>query len=80
MVTGKKIKLQKQQAYVCRRQEKGRTRRRHSSFWMGLYGQNWINAFFECLEWVEKLINLILNKRAFYQRGLNAMKLIRQAF
>lgn len=77
---GKRIKLQKQQLYICRSKEKGRTRKRHSNFWIGLYGQNWINAFVECQEWIEKLMRLILNKRAFYQRGLNAMKLIKQAF
>ena len=33
---GKRTKLQGQEKYVCRLQETGRTRRRHSNFWVGL--------------------------------------------
>ncbi len=76
---GQRTQFQRQQQYVCRFQEKGRTRKRHSSFWIGLYGQNWIVAFHECQVWVEELINSIRNKQAFYRRGLRAMALIQQA-
>ncbi len=31
---GKRTKLQGQEKYVCRIQETGRTRRRHSNFWI----------------------------------------------
>lgn len=41
---GQRTQLQRQQLYVCRSQEKGRTRKRHSNFWIGLYGQNWIST------------------------------------
>ena len=37
---GQRTQLQRQQPYVCRSQEEGRTRKRHSSFWIGLYGHN----------------------------------------
>ena len=67
-------------SYICRQKETQRTRRRHSNFWIGLYGYNWIAAFHECQEWVEKLITSIRNKRTFYQRGLKAISLIEQAF
>lgn len=77
---GQRTLLQRQQTYVCRTQEKARTRKRHSSFWIGLYGQNWIFAFHECQVWVEELINSIRNKQAFYRKGLRAMALIQQAF
>jgi bifunctional pyridoxal-dependent enzyme with beta-cystathionase and maltose regulon repressor activities len=76
---GRRTQLQRQQPYVCRSQEKGRSRKRHSNFWMGLYGQNWIAAFHECQIWVEELINSIRNKQTFYRRGLQAMSLIQQA-
>lgn len=76
---GQRIQLQRQQPYVCRFQEKGRSRKRHSNFWIGLYGQNWIAAFHECQIWVEELMNSIRNKQTFYQRGLQAMSLIQQA-
>ena len=66
--------------YICRAKEPGRTRRRHSNFWVGLYGQNWLVAFHECQEWVEKFIASIRNKRTFYQRGLRAITLMEQGF
>jgi hypothetical protein len=65
--------------YICRPKEAARTRRRHSNFWLGLYGHNWIVAFHECQEWVEELITSIRNKRTFYQRGLKALTQIQQA-
>ena len=65
--------------YVCRAKETGRNRRRHSNFWVGLYGHNWIVAFHECQEWVEELLTSVRNKRTFYQRGLHALTLIQQA-
>jgi len=75
---GKRTKLQGQEKYVCRPQETGRTRRRHSNFWIGLYGENWLNTFDYCQEWVEEMLSLIRNKKSFYQRGLRAIKLIGQ--
>ena len=75
---GKRTQLQKQEKYVCRPQEPGRNRRRHSKFWIGLYGENWLSASECCREWVESMIGLVRNKRAFYQRGLKAIKLIEQ--
>ncbi len=66
-------------SYICRPKETGRTRRRHSNFWVGLYGHNWIVAFHECQEWVEELVTSIRNKRTLYQRGLKALTLIQQA-
>ena len=67
-------------SYICRQKETHRTRRRHSNFWIGLYGYNWIAAFHECQDWVEKLITSVRNKRAFYQRGVRAITLIQEAF
>ncbi len=75
---GQRIQLQRQQPYVCRSQEKGRTTKRHSNFWIGLYGQNWIVAWNECQVWVQEIIDFIRNKQTFYRRGLRAMALIQQ--
>ena len=75
---GKRTQLQGQEKYVCRPQEKGRTRRRHSKFWIGLYGENWLVALDCCQQWLESTISLVPNKRAFYQRGLRARKLMDQ--
>jgi hypothetical protein len=75
---GKRTQLQGQEKYVCRLSEPGRTRRRHSKFWIGLYGENWLIAHNCCWEWVESMIGLVRNKQPFYQRGLKAIKLIGQ--
>lgn len=77
---GQKIANLGQTHYVCRPQERDTTRRRHSNFWKGLYGENWLRTFSECQEWVEQFISTFGNKRPFYQRGLKAMRLIQQAF
>jgi hypothetical protein len=75
---GKRTQLQGQEKYVCRLSEPGRTRRRHSKFWIGLYGENWLIAHDCCWEWVESMIGLVRNKQPFYKRGLKAIKLIGQ--
>jgi hypothetical protein len=54
--TDKERALQNQESYICRTQEKSRTSKRHSNFWIGLYGQNWIVAWNECQAWVEELV------------------------
>ncbi|WP_290886049.1 hypothetical protein [Fischerella sp.] len=72
-------KIQQQESYICRTQEKNRNQKRHSNFWIGLYGQNWIVAWHSCQAWVEELVGSIRNKQAYYERGLKAMKLIQQA-
>jgi hypothetical protein len=66
-------------SYICRQKETHRTRRRHSNFWIGLYGHNWIAAFHLCQEWVAERLHLIRNKLPFYQRGLRAFNLIQQS-
>ncbi|MEG4108389.1 hypothetical protein [Microcoleus sp. S13_C5] len=73
---GKRTKLQGQEKYVCRLQETGRTRKRPSNFWIGLYGSNWLIAVDCCLEWVESMLSLVPNKNPFYQKGLKTIKLI----
>jgi hypothetical protein len=75
---GKRTQLQGQEKYVCRLKEPGRNRRRHSKFWMGLYGKNWLIALDCCQEWLESMMSLVPNSRAFYQRGLRAIKLMEQ--
>jgi len=75
---GQKTQLQGQQKYVCRPTETGRTRKRHSNFWIGLYGESWLVGFQACQLWVEEMLSLIANKRSFYQRGLRAINLIDQ--
>jgi hypothetical protein len=76
---GEKTSVLGKSPYICRQKEAGRIKRRHSNFWIGLYGHNWIVAFHECEEWVEELVTSVRNNRTFYQRGLKALTLIQQA-
>lgn len=75
---GQRIEAKGQHQYVCRLTEKGRTRKRHSNFWIGLYGESWLVGFHECRLWVEEMLSLIANKKSFYLRGLRAISLIDQ--
>jgi len=75
-IQGQQIKRKGIQKYVARVKEYGRSERRHSSFYVGLYGQTWVNFKDVCMELITELMRLNLNKRKYYQQGLRAMKLI----
>jgi hypothetical protein len=77
---GQNIKSSGQQRYVARLKELKRMTRRHSNFWVGLYGQMWIAALEACSDWVRNLMLIRPNKRTFFQKGLRAMTLIQAAF
>jgi len=77
---GVKTKSQGLQRYLNRRQESSRLALRHSNFWVGLYGFNWIITWSECQSWVSQLMALSRHKLLFYQRGLRAMSLIQNSF
>ena len=62
--------------YICRLNENLRKDKRHSSFWVGLYGSLWVETFQMCHDWVEQLMILTPNKLPFYQPGMRAKKLI----
>ncbi len=76
---GEKIKLLGVQKYIGRVKEYGRKERRHSSFYIGLHGQNWVNIMEECGELVQKLMRLNRNKQKYYQQGQRAITLILSA-
>lgn len=77
---GKIIKSKGVQKYVGRVKEYGRIQRRHSSFYIGLYGQNWINFMESCWGLITDLMKLNRNKLEYYLQGQKAMKLIISAF
>ena len=76
---GRKIKQMGIQKYIGRVKETGQNERRHSSFYIGLYGQNWVNFMDGCADNVAELMKLNRNKRKYYQKGLRAMELILSA-
>lgn len=73
---GKKVQRMGLQKYIGRVKEARRTERRHSSFYIGLYGQTWVNFMDECTDTVGQLMRLNRNKSKYYQKGLRAMELI----
>ncbi len=79
-IQGQQIKGKGLENYVARIKESGRTERRHSSFYIGLYGQTWVNSQHICMELVQELMRLNPNKLKYYQRGLKAMKLVESTF
>ena len=78
-IQGQEIKRKGIQKYIGRVKEYGRTERRHSSFYIGLYAQSWVNFIDNCRELVRSLLRLSPNKRKYYQQGERAMRLILSA-
>lgn len=76
---GRKIKQMGLQKYVGRVKESGRTSRRHSSFYIGLYGRTWVNFWPQCESAVAELMIITRNKWKYYQKGRRAMELILSA-
>ncbi|MHC0064187.1 hypothetical protein ACWATR_15015 [Nostoc sp. UIC 10890] len=67
------------QKYVGRLKELRRLHRRHSAFWVGLYGQLWIGAMEFWADLADELMRLKPNKLPYFQQGLRAMTLIQSA-
>ncbi len=80
IVQGQKIKAMGVQKYVGRLTECGRAIRRHSSFWIGLYGQCWVVGMEFCQDIISELMRIRRNKLPFFQRGMRAMSLILSMF
>jgi hypothetical protein len=80
VLPGQKIKRMGIQKYVGRLTEPKRLQRRHSSFWIGLYGQSWVVGMEFCQDIIEELMIIRRNKLPFFQRGLRAMSLIISSF
>jgi Transposase DDE domain len=77
---GKTTKSQGIQKYVNRLKEPHRLEKRHSNFWVGLYGINWIFHWELCLHWVAQLMQLSPNKLPFYLKGQRARRALELAF
>ncbi|HLP89790.1 MAG TPA: IS4 family transposase, partial [Nostocaceae cyanobacterium] len=75
-IQGREIKRKGVQKYIGRVKETGRYTRRHSSFYIGLYGYTWVNFQEICRELVEQLMRISPNKRRYYQQGQRAMRLV----
>lgn len=67
------------QKYVGRLKELKRYTRRHSAFWIGLYGQLWVGAMEEWTDLAHEFMRLKPGKLPYFQKGLRAMTLIQSA-
>lgn len=76
IIQGINIKTSGCERYICRPKEAHRIHRRHSYFWIGLYGQSWLNNLLLCIDWVGQWMRSNRNKRLYHQRGLKAIDLI----
>jgi hypothetical protein len=76
---GQRMRHKQVQHYVGRVTESNRSPKRHSDFWIGLYGQLWVNSMDLWSDWAEQLMRLKPQKRPFFQRGMRAMRLIHSA-
>lgn len=77
---GKRIRQKQVQHYVGRVTEPGRKQKRHSDFWIGLYGRVWIDVMDNWSNWAQQLMQLKPQKRLFFLRGLRAMRFIQSTF
>jgi hypothetical protein len=66
--------------YVGRPQEAQRSTRRHSRFYLGLHGRDWVDSIKIFSEEVQELLSLSPQKRPDYQRGRRAETLIGHCF
>ena len=73
---GNTTRCSNQEKYVCRLKEVTRSQRRHSNFWIGLYGLTWIIEWDFCRAIVEKIMGINRSKLPYFQQGLKAMRLI----
>ena len=67
------------EVYVSRLQEYEKQERRHSDFWLGLYGYVWGCTMELWSDWALKLTTLKPHKRLYFQRGLKALSLIQSS-
>lgn len=74
---GKKLRQLQLDKYVARSKDAVGAALRHSHFYVGLYAYAWLNFEQSCQATVTALLALSPGKRLFYQRGKQAMALIR---
>lgn len=79
ILTGRQSRNMGLQKYLGRLQELKRIHRRHSAFWVGLYGQLWVGAIEFWFDLAAEMMRLKPGKLPYFQKGLRAMSLIQSA-
>lgn len=73
VIKGKSIKNLGKQKYIARLSEARRNSRRHSNFWIGIYGDLWVIAWEFLIDIVQDMMKINRHKLANYQSGLRVM-------
>ena len=79
IIQGIDIKSKQVQEYLGRKTEKYRKYARHSTFYVGLWGESWVDSISSNWQVVVELMSLSPHKLPNYQQGLRAMRLILSA-
>ncbi len=72
---GNSIKKSGTQRYICRLTQTGRKDRRHSNFWVGMYGELWVITWEYLVDIVQDMIDFSPQKKSHDQRGLKALSI-----
>lgn len=79
ILTGRNSRQMGLQKYVGRLKELKRLHRRHSAFWLGLYGHLWVGGMEFWADLVHEFMRLKPGKLPHFHKGLRAMALIQSA-
>ena len=79
IIQGINIKSKQVQEYLGRKTESHRKYARHSTFYIGLWGESWVDSMSSNWQVVVELMSLSPQKLPNYQQGLRAMRLILSA-
>jgi Transposase DDE domain len=79
IIQGIDIKSKQVQEYLGRKTESHRKYARHSTFYIGLWGESWVDSMSSNWQVVVELMSLCPHKLLNYQQGLRAMRLILSA-
>lgn len=79
IIQGLDIKSRQVQEYLGRKTESHRKYARHSTFYVGLWGESWVDSISSNWQVVVELMSLSPHKLPNYQQGLRAMRLILSA-
>ncbi len=78
-LSGQSLKQKGVAKYVSRPTSPRRSYRQHSSFYIGLHGQNWLDSLTFFHDEMHQLMSFSPHKQSYYLKGLRAASLIQSA-
>jgi hypothetical protein len=74
--SSRQVRQMQLQKYVGRLQQLKRSHRRHSAFWLGLYGYLWVGAMEFWADLASEMMRLKFHHLLHFRMGLRAMTLL----